>query len=145
MDRGADAATQACGAPVLLNIGGDIATAGRTGPWTVTVQDLENDPASITELINGGASATSSTQKRRWARDGQGWHHVINPATSLSAAPDLATTSVTAGSATAANAYSTAAIVWGSRSHQKLAVTGLLRHRLPEKLFHLVHWGAYAC
>lgn len=26
-----------------------------------------------------------------------------------------------------------------------LAVTGLLRHRLPEKLFHLVHWGAYAC
>lgn len=26
-----------------------------------------------------------------------------------------------------------------------LAITGLLRHRLPEKLFHLVHWGAYAC
>ncbi|WP_421083083.1 ferric reductase-like transmembrane domain-containing protein [Rothia nasimurium] len=26
-----------------------------------------------------------------------------------------------------------------------IAVTGLLRHRLPEKLFHLIHWGAYAC
>lgn len=26
-----------------------------------------------------------------------------------------------------------------------LAITGLLRPRLPEKLFHLIHWGAYAC
>ncbi|WP_185174635.1 FAD:protein FMN transferase [Rothia nasimurium] len=125
VDRGADAAAQACGAPVLLNIGGDIATAGPTRPWTVTVQDLENDPASTIELINGGAIATSSTQKRRWARDGQGWHHIINPATGLSATPDLATASVIAGSATEANTYSTAAIVWGSGAHQKLAPTGL--------------------
>lgn len=232
VDRGADAAAQACGAPVLLNIGGDIATAGPTRPWTVTVQDLENDPASTIELINGGAIATSSTQKRRWARDGQGWHHIINPATGLSATPDLATASVIAGSATEANTYSTAAIARSTGAtalillsvslalgilarsgktyigiprfattsiHRTasllaliftlihiitlyldtytgialtqffipfttasetlayglgtqafdlilaLAVTGLLRHRLPEKLFHLVHWGAYAC
>ena len=94
-------------------------------PWTVTVQDLENDPASTIELINGGAIATASTQKRRWARDGQGWHHIINPATGLSATPDLATVSVIAGSATEANTYSTAAIVWESSAHQKLAPTGL--------------------
>lgn len=26
-----------------------------------------------------------------------------------------------------------------------LAITGILRARISEKLFHLVHWGAYAC
>lgn len=143
VDRGADAAAQACGAPVLLNIGGDIATAGPTRPWTVTVQDLENDPASTIELINGGAIATSSTQKRRWATDGHTWHHIINPSTGLSATPDLATASVIAGSATEANTYSTAAIVWGSRAHQKLAPTGLPTRLVTATGIELTHhWPA---
>ncbi|WP_421083082.1 FAD:protein FMN transferase [Rothia nasimurium] len=124
VDHGAAAAAHTSGAPTLLNIGGDIATAGPTRPWAVTVQDLETDPASTIELINGGAIATSSTQKRRWATDGHTWHHIINPATGLSTTPELKTASIIASSAAEANTYSTAAIVWGREAHHHLAPTG---------------------
>lgn len=127
-DEGARQASETSRAPAMLNLGGDIATAGKDASWVITVQDLDEDPASTVELINQAAIATSSTQKRRWSTGGQAWHHIIDPATGLSAAPHLKTATVIAGSAVQANSLSTAAIVWGSGAHHNLA-----GHQLPTR------------
>lgn len=128
VDKGAHQAAQASKAPTMLNLGGDIATAGQDTNWIITVQDLHEDPASTIELINQAAIATSSTQKRRWSTSGHAWHHIINPATGLSAEPHLKTATVIAGSAVHANSLTTAAIVWGSQAHKNLAP-----HQLPTR------------
>lgn len=122
-DRAAAKIAQITGVPTLVSLGGDIATAGAQEgtAWSVTVQDLETDPASTLEIINNGAIATSSTQKRRWVKDGGAWHHIVNPATGLSAEPYLKTASIIAGSAAEANALATAAIVWGKGAARKLS------------------------
>lgn len=126
-DQAATAAAEASGAGVLVSLGGDIATAAPAGhqnpAWGVTVQDLPDDPQAQIDLIHGGAIATSSTQKRHWGQH-RAWHHIIDPRTGLSAAPELKTTSVIAGKATTANALATAAIVWGKNAGAELAHRG---------------------
>ena len=126
-DQAATAAAEAAGAGVLVSLGGDIATAAPAGQqnpaWGVTVQDLPDDPQAQIDLVHGGAIATSSTQKRHWGQH-RAWHHIIDPRTGLSAAPELKTASVIAGKATTANALATAAIVWGENAGVELASRG---------------------
>lgn len=120
-DRCAREIAQQLGVPVFINLGGDIATAGSSNyPWLIKIQDLDTDPCEYVELINNAAIATSSTQKRRWVADGHAWHHIIDPRTGLSAHPYLRTASVIAGSATVANALSTAAVVCGEDAAENL-------------------------
>lgn len=127
-DEGVRLAAETTKAPAMLNLGGDIATAGKDSGWAITVQDLDDDPASTVELINQAAIATSSTQKRRWSTGGHAWHHIIDSATGLSAEPYLKTATVIAGSAVHANSLTTAAIVWGSKAHNNLA-----NHQFPTR------------
>ena len=70
-DRCAQRAHESTGCGVLINLGGDIATAGEApeGGWQVLVQDSADDPASSVALSSGAAMATSSTVHRRWRRD----------------------------------------------------------------------------
>lgn len=111
------------GCGVLVNLGGDIATAGPApdgstpdcpaGHWQVLVQDLPDDPAQQVSLPAGHALATSSTSKRRWEQAGALRHHILDPRFGLPAEDVWRSASVAAPSALEANAYSTAAIVKG--------------------------------
>lgn len=100
---------------VLVSLGGDLATAG-PDPWEVFVQDLPHDPSTQVQLSGGWAMATSSTQKRRWRSGSFERHHILDPRTSLPAAPVWRSVSVAAPDCVSANVASTAAVVRGERA-----------------------------
>jgi FAD:protein FMN transferase len=129
-DRAARAAHVATGAGVLVNLGGDIATAGEppAGGWRVRVTDdhaAPEDAPGETVSLPGGALATSSTTVRRWADR----HHIVDPATGRSSAGPWRTATVAAASCVDANVAATAAIVRGTSAPKWLE--GL---RLPARL-----------
>ncbi|MFY9917174.1 MAG: FAD:protein FMN transferase [Mycobacterium sp.] len=126
-DRCAQRAHSATGSGVLINLGGDIATAGTApaGGWQVLVQDDDGDPASSIGLPAGSALATSSTLRRHWRRDDEVLHHIIDPRTGRSADPVWRSVSVAAQTCFAANTVSTAAIVRGWRALEWIAALGM--------------------
>ncbi len=130
--RAAVAATG--GGGVLVNLGGDIATAGDapTGGWRVLVaDDSATPPDSGGEVIavSAGGVATSSTTVRRW-NDGAGErHHIVDPVTGAPAGGPWRTVTVAAADCVDANTAATAAIVRGAA-----AVEWLERLGLPARL-----------
>ena len=129
-DRAARAIAARTGSPTLVDLGGDVATAGPApaGGWVVRVTDdhragPDADGQSVT--VRGGAMATSSTAVRRWRRGGRAVHHIVDPATGEPAAPIWRTVSVAAASCVDANTASTAAIVRGAAAPQWLESLGL--------------------
>lgn len=126
-DRCARRVHTATGGGVLVNLGGDIATAGPTpdGGWRVLVQDRENDPASRVTIGADTGLATSSTRRRQWQRAGACHHHIVDPRTGRSAEPVWRSVSVAADSCLAANTVSTAAIVRGRRAADWIASLGV--------------------
>lgn len=119
------AADLGCGA--LMNLGGDLATAGVApqGGWQVLVQDLPGDPAARIALHDGFALATSSTQRRTWRRGGEQLHHIVDPRSGRAASEAWRTVSVVAPTAVQANGLATAAIVAGTEAESWLDGTGL--------------------
>lgn len=117
-DRIAAAVVEQLGVGVLVNLGGDIASAGVAAGagWQVTVQDLPEDPATQVSLADGWGLATSSTQRRRWSVDGEVRHHIVDPATGRSVPSVWRSASVVAPSALLANTYATMAVVLGRRA-----------------------------
>ena len=117
-DRCARKIHQQTGVGVLVNLGGDIATAGPApeGGWRVLVQDTDEDPASQVTIGSNTGLATSSTRRRRWRRAGATYHHILDPRTGTSADPVWRSVSVAADSCLAANTVSTAAVVRGYRA-----------------------------
>lgn len=126
-DRCARRVYDATGSGVLVNLGGDIATAGATpdGGWQVLVQDSDDDPPCQVALFSDAGLATSSTRRRRWFRAGEAHHHIIDPRTGTSVAPVWRSVSVGADSCLAANTLSTAAIIRGERAPEWLAELGI--------------------
>jgi thiamine biosynthesis lipoprotein len=128
-DRAAAAAAREAGddVGVLVNLGGDIATAGPApaGGWLVRVTDDHraplDEPGQLVGVATGGL-ATSSTAVRRW---GSGAHHIIDPRTGVPAESPWRTVSVAARTCVDANIASTAAIVLGQEAHDWLASRGL--------------------
>ncbi|MEZ4519332.1 MAG: FAD:protein FMN transferase [Chloroflexota bacterium] len=74
-------------------------------------------------LVNG-TMATSGTDYRRWQRNGNLAHHVIDPRTSLPSETDLLTATVLARAAVRAETWATAALVAGSTTALE-ALTGM--------------------
>ena len=111
------------GSGVLINLGGDIATAGPSpdGGWQVRVQDTDDDPSSSVALGSGAGLATSSTCRRRWWHGGDLVHHILDPRTGRSVEPVWRSVGVAAQTCLAANAMSTAAIVRGKRATDWIA------------------------
>ena len=115
---------------VLVNLGGDIATAGAAPPggWAVRVADSHRarpgDAGQDLRIVSG-ALATSSTTVRRWRRRGGVAHHIIDPRTGGCAAEHWRTVSVAALTCVDANVASTAAIVLGPAAPAWLAELGL--------------------
>lgn len=131
-DRAAATAAAALpGVGVLIDLGGDIATAGvaPAGGWTVRVAEdhrAATDAPGQTCVIRSGALATSTTTVRRW---GPAAHHVIDPRTGTPTAGPWRTATVAAATCVDANTASTAALVRGAA-----AASWLLEHRLPARL-----------
>lgn len=126
-DRCAQRVHLATGCGALVNLGGDIATAG-PGPvdgWQILVHDDDADPASSIGLPAGAALATSSTVRRRWRRGTDLVHHIVDPRTGSSADPVWRTVSVAAQTCFAANTVSTAAVVRGWRALEWIAALGM--------------------
>lgn len=129
-DRAAHAAWRAGDCGTLVSLGGDIATAGPcpAGGWRVHVTDDHRDGPDApgqTIAIRTGAIATSSTTVRRWRRNGEPMHHIIDPLTGAPAQTPWRTVSVAAADCADANIAATAAIVRGERAVAWLAQTGL--------------------
>ena len=126
-DRCAQLVHRETGSGVLVNLGGDIATAGPVpeGGWRVVVQDRDEDPASHVTIGTDTGLATSSTRRRRWWRAGEAHHHIVDPRTGVSAEPVWRSVSVAADSCLAANTVSTAAVVRGRRAPAWIASLGV--------------------
>jgi thiamine biosynthesis lipoprotein len=126
-DRCADRVHEVTGSGVLINLGGDIATAGPApdGGWQVLVHDADGDPDSAVALPSGTALATSSTLRRTWRRNDAVLHHILDPRTGRSADPVWRTVSVAAQTCWAANTVSTAAIVRGWAALTWIAALGM--------------------
>lgn len=125
-DRCARQVHRQTGTGVLVNLGGDLATAGEAPPggWQVLVQDTDDDPATQIGIGTDAGLATSSTRRRRWWRAGQAHHHIIDPRTGASADPVWRSVSVAADSCLIANALSTAAVIRGRHATDWLAALG---------------------
>jgi thiamine biosynthesis lipoprotein len=91
--------------PCLVNAGGDLAVRG--GSWPVGVTD------DLTVELTHGGIATSGRDRRRWLRDGEERHHLIDPSTGRPAAATATPLRVTvvAGSAAAAEVAAKAAFL----------------------------------
>jgi FAD:protein FMN transferase len=139
-DKAAVAARKAAGeGGVLVSLGGDISVAGPPpeGGWLVLVTDdatREDDKTGALVSLGQGGLATSSTTVRRWRREGRLLHHIIDPATGLSADSPWLFVTVTANTCLEANAAATAAIILG-----EAALEWLARQKLPSRLVRLDH------
>jgi len=143
-DLTARAAAEATGAGVLVEVGGDIATAGPApvDGWQVLVQDSPDDPAGRFTLAAGWAVATSSTVRRAWRRGGVRLHHIVDPRTAAPAAPVWRSATVAAPSCAEANTASTAAVVLGRDAAAWLADRGYTA-RLVDQQHRVVRVGAW--
>jgi FAD:protein FMN transferase len=129
-DRAARAVSQATGAGVLVNLGGDLAVAGPPTPegWPILVTDdhLSSPGADgQTVAVRSGGLATSSTTVRRWRAGGAQHHHILDPRSGLPAEEVWRTVSVAAATCVDANTASTAAVVLGREALSWLELTGL--------------------
>lgn len=115
-DLAADAIWRQVGCGVLVNLGGDIATAGQApaNGWRVGVDDGVTTAGSTHVIsIDGGSVATSGATFRRWRRGDETFHHIVVPRTGRPAEVFWATVSVAAASCVDANIASTASIIMG--------------------------------
>jgi thiamine biosynthesis lipoprotein len=132
------------GIGVLVELGGDIATAG-PGPgagWQVLVQDTADDPVCQIGLAEGMAIATSSTVRRTWRRGGVLLHHVVDPRTAAPAAPVWRSATVAAPTCVEANTAATSAVVLGRDAVPWLCERGLSA-RLVDQQKRVVRVGGW--
>jgi thiamine biosynthesis lipoprotein len=130
------------GCSVLVEIGGDLATAGSRS-WQVTVAERSGDPGQQVTMQVGGL-ATSTTTIRQWHRGGQRVHHILDPSTGLPANGPWRTVSVAAQTAVQANTCATAAIVLGEQALAWLAGQQVAA-RLVQDSGHVVTIGDWPC
>jgi thiamine biosynthesis lipoprotein len=147
-DLAAARVADALGVGVLVELGGDVATAGPEGDpsagdgWQVLVRDTSDDPACQVTLAGGSALATSSTVRRAWRRGGLELHHILDPRTAAPAPPVWRSVTVGACTCVEANTASTAAVVLGHQAPAWLSARGLAA-RLVDRRHRTVHVGGW--
>ncbi len=122
------AASLDCGA--LVNLGGDVALGGPapTDGWAVGIAShctTPTDEVDVVLSVHAGGVATSGTTARTWTRDGRVMHHIVDPWTGEPAPRVWSLVSTLAASCVEANAWSTAAIVWGDDAIGNLRARGV--------------------
>lgn len=112
---------------VVCEIGGDVAISGRgpDGPWVIAVADrLELTGREPRIAMSHGGVATSSINVRRWRSGHRDVHHIIDPRTGEPAQGVFATATVSADDCVTANAFATAALIWGEQAPLHIAQAG---------------------
>jgi FAD:protein FMN transferase len=124
-DHAAQALSHRYATAVLVELGGDIAVAGRRPDgWCINVAEREGNDGQLVLLRHGGLT-TSTTTVRTWTRGDAAMHHIVDPRTGLPADTAWRTVTVSASCALAANVASTAAIVFGDSAVDWLENRGL--------------------
>jgi thiamine biosynthesis lipoprotein len=134
-DRAAATIHEALGCGVLVSLGGDASAAGPApvGGYNIGIADACTSAAPAEAIaISSGGLASSGIGVRHWRLGAHQVHHIVDPATGLSAAPCWRTVSAAAATCVQANAASTAAMVLGER-----AVNWLEDRGLPARLVRL--------
>jgi thiamine biosynthesis lipoprotein len=129
-DRTAQRIATALDCGVLVNLGGDVAIGGPapTDGWAVGIASHCTTPTDDVEVVlavHAGGVATSGTTARTWTRNGRLMHHIIDPWTGAPAPSVWSLVSTLAPSCVEANAWSTAAIVWGDDAIGNLGAHGV--------------------
>jgi len=101
--------------PCLVNAGGDLAVRG--GAWPIGVAE------GLTLELTRGAIATSGRDRRRWLRNGEELHHLIDPSTGRPAESDLVRVTVLADSAADAEVLAKAAFLGAEVDVPRVLVT----------------------
>ncbi len=112
---------------VVVEIGGDVALrgSGPEGPWAVAISDrLELHGNEPRVSLQSGGIATSSITARTWRMNGRVMNHIIDPRTGDCASGPYATASVSAQSCVIANAFATAALLWGEDAGYRIGQSG---------------------
>ena len=106
--------------PALVDAGGDIAVSGPLpdgGRWPIAVGDPRAPDAHLTVLwLAGGGVATSGTDVKRWQRNGDWQHHIIDPRTGAPAVTDVLSATVVARSTRVAETAAKAVLLLGRRA-----------------------------
>jgi FAD:protein FMN transferase len=103
--------------PSLVDAGGDMRASGLPGgeSWPVALEDpFHPERDLLTLALNDCAVATSTIGKRHWQRNGERFHHLIDPRTGTSADSDLHTATALAPSAMEAEVAAKTALLLGS-------------------------------
>ncbi len=104
----------------LVDIGGDIAVSGtsdETPAWEITVAEPGIDDKQILTIgLKSGSIVTSGTDYRRWLKNGQPQHHLIDPRTGLPCQTDVVSATVIHSHAPTAEVYAKAIIMLGSKT-----------------------------
>ncbi len=103
----------------LVDAGGDIRASAAPGgePWPIAVRDPFDANHDIGVLtLTDNAVATSTIGRRRWQKDGQTMHHLIDPRTGEPSRSDLHTVTVIAPSTAEAEVASKVALILGRTS-----------------------------
>lgn len=129
-DRAAHRIASVLDCGVLVNLGGDVAVAGHgpKGGWAVGIAcDSATPVDAVDQVVTlfAGGLATSGTTARSWARNGRTMHHIVDPWTGEAAPVVWSLVSIMAPSCVEANAWSTAAIVWGHDAIGNLSASGV--------------------
>ena len=97
--------------PALVDAGGDIAAVGKPDAlgWRIGVERL-------TLALENAAVATSGRDRRRWVRDGEERHHLIDPSTGRPAETDLLRVSVVADTAVEAEVLAKSLFLAGEQA-----------------------------
>jgi FAD:protein FMN transferase len=129
-DGGARRIAASFGCGTLVNLGGDVAVAGPapSGGWNVGIAPECQAPIDrvdqVVSLASGGL-ASSGTTSRAWVQDGRRVHHIVDPWTGDPAPAVWSLVSATASTCVEANAWTTAAVVWGEDAVGNLAALGV--------------------
>jgi thiamine biosynthesis lipoprotein len=146
-DRSARRIARVLGGGALVNLGGDVAVSGACPPvgWGVGIAPrctAPTDAVGPVVAVSAGGLATSGTTARSWVRDGRTVHHIVDPWTGEEARPVWSYVSVMAPSCVEANAWSTAAVVWGDDAAGNLAGLGVTA-RMVDAHGAVVHVGGW--
>lgn len=112
---------------VLVDLGGDIASAGMppAGGWRVRVGDWAGRTRQVVSASHNQAFATSSTRVRTWHTDHSIAHHIIDPRTGRPALTRWAQVTCVSVDAVLANAACTAAVILDGGAPQWLSDRGI--------------------
>ena len=129
VDRALAEARMVCGAPLLVNFGGDLAVSGPRANgqrWHVAIASVERDGemSAMLDLAQGGL-ATSGDARRFLLKDGVRYSHILDPRTGWPVKNAPRSVTVAAASCVEAGLTATLAMLHGADAEEFLEQEGM--------------------